>query len=267
LLSRLSGAPVEADTFAVSLIEPGRIQWCMRKIEHFSDDRNKAWCIYCSQWLSGAETNEDHVPSQSLLHKPHPHNIPKVRVCQQCNSQFSKDEQYLVAFLSSVLTGSTAPSDQVYASATRSLDQSPKLRERIAKSCSTYRAIGGDTRLVWHPEMDRIKRVVVKNARGHAYFELGEPLLDEPVHVWIQPLEFLRPTEREEFETADCHGELAPWPEVGSRMMTRLITGEDMSGPWVIVQEGVYRYSVSQCGGVVVRTVLSEYLATEVYWE
>jgi hypothetical protein len=46
-------------------------------------------------------------------------------------------------------------------------------------------------------------------------------------------------------------------------MMTRVITGRDLDGPWVVVQEGVYRYSVTQIdGGILVRSVMSEYLAT-----
>jgi hypothetical protein len=57
---------------------------------------------------------------------------------------------------------------------------------------------------------------------------------------------------------------LAPWPEVGSRMATRLLTGEDTAGHWVVVQDGIYRYSVQQTGGLRVRSVLSEYLATEI---
>ena len=56
------------------------------------------------------------------------------------------------------------------------------------------------------------------------------------------------------------------WPEVGSRMMTRVLTGQDLLGEWVIVQDGVYRYSVVQQGVMLVRTVLFEYLATETYW-
>ena len=51
-------------------------------------------------------------------------------------------------------------------------------------------------------------------------------------------------------------------------MMTRVLTGQDMVGAWVIVQDGVYRYSTDDWGGGVrVRTVLHEYLATEVRWE
>ncbi|MGH6846825.1 MAG: hypothetical protein ACREC0_05140 [Methylocella sp.] len=50
-------------------------------------------------------------------------------------------------------------------------------------------------------------------------------------------------------------------------MMTRLATREDLAGQWVVVQQGIYRYSVQQAGGLRVRSVLSEYLATEVLWE
>ena len=49
-------------------------------------------------------------------------------------------------------------------------------------------------------------------------------------------------------------------------MMTRVLTGQDLDGPWVIVQDGVYRYAVSQTGGVLVRSILYDYLATEVFW-
>ena len=49
--------------------------------------------------------------------------------------------------------------------------------------------------------------------------------------------------------------------------MTRLITGQDLQNGWVVVQDGVYRYRVEQFGGFLVRSVLHEYLATEVYWE
>jgi hypothetical protein len=48
--------------------------------------------------------------------------------------------------------------------------------------------------------------------------------------------------------------------------MTRIITGQDLAGSWVTVQRGVYRYAVCQAGTMLVRTVLAEYLATEVFW-
>src|ERR1700676_1694478 len=238
----------------------------MEEIEDFVDERNKSWCIHCGAWLTAVTTNEDHVPSKSLLRKPRPQHLPVVRVCSPCNSGFSKDEQYFVAFIQSVLIGSTDPSMHANQSASRALSESAKLRERIERSKISYRTHGGDTRIVWKPEIDRINRVILKNARGHAYFEFGEPILDKPDYVWNYPLEALTAAERGAFEDANDTNHLAVWPEVGSRMMTRIMSGQDLDGPWVIVQDGTYRYSVAQHGGLVVRSVLYEYLATEVQW-
>ena len=50
-------------------------------------------------------------------------------------------------------------------------------------------------------------------------------------------------------------------------MMTRVLTGQDLDGPWVVVQEDSYRFAVTQAdGGLLVRSIISEYLATEVRW-
>jgi hypothetical protein len=93
-------------------------------------------------------------------------------------------------------------------------------------------------------------------------------MLDPPAHIWVLPLEAMSGSERQRFEGLHGGGSLAVWPEVGSRMMTRLATGEDLSGSWVTVQDGIYRYSVQAVGdGLQVRAVLYEYLATEVQWE
>ena len=79
----------------------------MDQIEEFTDQRQKAWCVHCGQSITELETSRDHVPSKSLLLKPHPANLPIVQVCKSCNNGFSLDEEYLVAFLGSVLVGST----------------------------------------------------------------------------------------------------------------------------------------------------------------
>lgn len=236
---------------------------CMDEIQEFVDERQKAWCIHCGGWIAGLETNRDHVPSKSLLEKPYPPNLPKVQVCKACNEGFSLDEEYLMAFLGSVLAGSTDPDRQPNPKAGRILRRNTKLRARIDRAKTEYETPGSETRSVWMPESDRINRVVVKNARGHAFFEYGEPLLSEPEHVWAAPLETLSPEQRAEFENIDMG---SGWPEVGSRMLTRVMTGQDLSGAWVIVQDGVYRYGVEQQGVMLVRSVLFEYLATEVYW-
>lgn len=211
----------------------------------------------------GLERNRDHVPSRSILIEPYPENLPRVEICKPCNEGFSLDEEYLTAFLGCILTGSTDPERQHVPSAARILRRSAKLRERLDRAKAECRTRAGETRYVWTPEEERIDRIVLKNARGHAFFEYGEPMLEQPQHIWSAPLEALTVQQREDFERNDM-GELLP--EVGSRMLTRVMTGQDLSDGWVIVQDGIYRYSVAQQGAMLVKSVLFEYLATEVWW-
>lgn len=239
----------------------------MHQIEEFVDERQKSWCIHCARSLAGLGTNDDHVPSKSLLSKPRPHHLPIVTICKECNTSFSRDEQYVVTFLSCVVSGSSAPELQSNASAARALTVSPRLRALIERSRTEYTTMGGETRILWKPDAERMNRVVVKNARGHAYFEWGEPMLNAPIEVWAIPLESMSFEQRSNFEGAGEGPGLAVWPEVGSRMMSRLVAGADLLDGWVIVQPGIYRYSVDTSGGLRVRTVLWEYLATEVLWE
>ncbi len=201
------------------------------------------------------------------MRKPYPDNLPVIAICTTCNNGLSPDEEYLSLCLYCVLVGSTNPEQHTDKKVARALRRHRGLRARIERSKTEYQTIGGETRYVWKPETKRVERIVVKNARGHTFYECGEPMLTEPEHVWTLPLVSMTVAEREEFDTVGRAGALAPWPaELGSRMMTRVVTGQDMSDGWVIVQDGVYRFHVEQCGGNLVRSVLFEYLATEVYW-
>ena len=238
----------------------------MDQINEFVDERQNSWCIQCGAWIEEVDTNRDHVPSKVFLRKPYPENLPVVVTCVACNNGFSPDEEYLHLLLHCVLTGSTDPEQHPDAKIARALQRHEKLRMRIERSKTEYRTIGGETRCVWKPEKVRMERVVVKNARGHVFYEYGEPLLSEPEHVWTRPLAAMTASEHAEFEKDGVAQELAGSPEVGSRMMTRVLTGQDMWDGWVIVQEGVYRFRVQQRCGIVVRSVLCEFLATEVYW-
>jgi hypothetical protein len=71
----------------------------------------------------------------------------------------------MVACLSAAMSGSTDPGKQVIPSARRILEKSEALQTAINRS-SGYTTIGGEQRLVWKPDIERIERVVVKNARG-----------------------------------------------------------------------------------------------------
>lgn len=108
---------------------------------------------------------------------------------------------------------------------------------------------------------------IVKNARGHAYHEIGEPLLEAPDHVAFVPLAQLSAGQRDAFETVGTAAEFAVWPEVGSRMTVQLLDREAMVGGWITVEPGRYRYSIDWSEAVTVKTVIWEYLATETRWE
>lgn len=236
----------------------------MDQVEEFVDERHKGWCVHCAAWIDEVESNRDHVPSKSLLRKPYPENLPTVNVCKSCNERFSGDEEYFAAFIGCVLSGSTDPDRQRDPRVRRILTRSPKLRKRIEEARRESRTLFDDeSRILWTPERERVESVILKNARGHAYYEYGEPMLEPPVRIWFRPLDLLKPEERSQFE--DVQRDI--WPEVGSRMLTRVITGQDLCDGWVIAQDDVYRYAVVPEGRLMVRSVIHEYLATEVLWD
>ena len=186
-----------------------------------------------------------------------------VGMCQECNSGFAKDEEYFAAFLASIISGSTEPDPLQFPRASRTLAHNPRLRSRIDAARRVEGTLGKDTVVTWIPELERIERVIVKNARGHMLFELGEAIELPPAHVHIVPIEQLSPQQLSQFEHPQGSD---GWPEVGSRLMLRLLeTGECGEGGWIEVQKGVYRYAVDESPRV--RIVLREYLAAEVAWD
>lgn len=235
----------------------------MDHLNDFVDQRHKTWCIHCGSGITSLRTNKDHVPSKSLLDKPYPPELPTVEICLDCNNSFAKDEEYLAAFIGAVLSGSTDPSRQKTTAGARILQNNPALRKRIEARRTIASTLFGEQITTWYPEIQRIKNVLVKNARGHIYFELGQPAFGEPTGVCVTPFEKLSHDERTDFELID-HG--SGFPEVGSRMLNRLLTGQDMENGWIVVQDNVYRYAAVENEGFMVRIAIREYLAAKVSW-
>jgi hypothetical protein len=235
----------------------------MDELRDFSDERHKAWCIHCNGALKPATTNKDHVPSKSLLDQPFPPNLPLVLVCVDCNTSFSENEQYLVAFLGSVLRGTTDPNLHEDTAAKRILRWNSSLRASIEQARREYRTVAGETRLLWQPDEEKINKALTKNARGHVYHELGEPIFGDPTSAWSKPLEHFHPEDRDEFERSAMPD---LWLEIGCRLMTRLLSGQDLDGSWIVVQPGVYRFNIHFGTPIRVRMILREYLAAEVTW-
>ncbi len=235
----------------------------MRQINDFTDERYKGFCLHCGASLQQVEITHDHVPSKVLLDRPLPTNVHTVDVCGECNNGFSSDEEYFAAFLGAAMSGGVVPVPEMFESARRAFLGNAKLALEIEKSAATYEDCDGGRRLIWQPDLKRIEKIVVKNARGHAFYELGQPCYGEPDQVLLQPLITTPEEWLAEFLHVD-HG--AAWPEVGSRLLQRLYLGDDMADGWIIVQPGVYVFTVLEDDGIVVRSIIREYLLTEVRW-
>lgn len=248
------------DSECGSVYEAGHIRLGgnMEKVQNFGDNRNKGWCVHCG----GANESRDHCPSRVFLDKPYPEDLPASPACESCNNSFSQDEAYVAALIESVLAGAADP-DRI----TR-----PKIAEMLRRNPSLGEAINAgrsetNEGTVFDVDQQRVRRVVLKLARGHAAFEFNEPRIDEPDYVAAKPLMLMTEQERSAFENGE--GDLAVWPEVGSRAMNRLLIvgSEVLSDGWLHVQNERYRYRVGQeGGGLNVRLVIREYLACEVIW-
>lgn len=227
----------------------------------FMDERLTGFCVYC-----GAEPGtREHVPSRILLDDPLPPNfdLPVVNACSSCNAGFSLDEEYLACFLECAVCDSVDPEFLQRKKIKRTLLRNTRLAARIAKSKGRDDA----GQLVWQPEMDRVYKIIVKLARGHAAYELY-PLLDEPSRVDFRPLLTMSDTERSVFESSPLDTPQL-WPEIGTRAFLRTLAAFERVNKnvdWILVQPGRYRYLVNETGGVLVRMVLSEYLACMVAW-
>ncbi len=213
-------------------------------------------CVYCG----GPPETRDHVPSQVFLDKSLQDDPPKVGACKTCNLGFSRHEQYLACFIETVRVGSADPTLHVRPKVRRTLSRSTKLASRIAASSRTTLF----NELVWIPEPERVNNVVLKLARGHAAYELGEPQLHAPDWIATFPLLFLSDEELHSFENVPAG---AMWAEVGGRALQRqVLSCPNTLSEWLVVQPERYRYLVSIQDGVLVRIVISDYLACEVRW-
>lgn len=241
----------------------------MDQLNSFADNRLMRGCIYCG----GSADTRDHVPSKCLLDRPYPSNLYVVGCCYNCNQSFSKDEQYFVCLIESVLCGSTNPKDIRRPSVAKIMKKSPALRKRIEKSRTEKNG-----QIVFTPEHGRINNVMLKLARGHAAHELNKPCRENPQQFWCGPLSLLNQEDREIFNTVHFQEILG---EIGSRNSQRLLVteidilskGEEkkkirmLINDWVDVQDEKYRYiAIDDMGQLIIRIVIAEFFACEAVW-
>jgi hypothetical protein len=224
----------------------------------FADERLRGACTYC-----GAHPDSrDHVPSKVFLDEPYPADLPVVESCEDCNNGFSLDEQYVACLLECVVSGSADAERVGRPKIRRILRENPRLAQQIA----TSQTIDGSSALHCNSNEDRVRRVLLKLAQGHASFELSIPILGVPDHISWAPLVTFSGLQKESFLSVPRS---ALWPEVGSRAFIRaaLQDRDTSAGGWEAVQEGRYQYFVRQHRGITVKSVICGFLACEVVWQ
>jgi hypothetical protein len=226
----------------------------------FADDRLTGQCVFCG---ARPETR-DHCPSRVFLDEPFPENLPVVDACKSCNGDFSKDEQYLACFIECVICGSTQ-SDKIRRSKIqRILMEAPKLAAKLQASQTK----DGNGNLIWQPDVERVRNVILKLARGHIAYELSSPHIEKPKHLTFASLGTMSDEQRTAFENPSADG-LVGYPEIGSRAFKRTVIVEQTAyqdNGWIIVQSGNYRYLVDQSDEEFVQIVVGEYLACRISW-
>lgn len=242
----------------------------MDQLTSFADRRLLQGCVYCGAPNAGTR---DHVPSRVLLDPPLPTNLPVVPSCLACNNGFSRDEEYFACLIECVIGGTTDPEKIAREGVASSLRRSVKLRTLLESQRRTF-----DGHVVFEPTVGRVETVIRKLAIGHAAYELEHSNLGAPTALWYGPVALMSAEQRQHFDApqiVDLFG------EVGSRGMQRMVVTHvaavDQEGDtrsfdflineWVDVQEGSYRYFAAEGpNGVLVRFVIAEYLAAEVWW-
>ncbi|MDO9711862.1 hypothetical protein [Paracraurococcus lichenis] len=229
----------------------------MRKVQNLGDHRNKGRCVHCG----AAQETVDHNPSRVFLDTPLPPDIPASPACTSCNNGFSADEAYTACLIECAATVSCEPDGVERPKIAALLRRDPALRALM----SAARRDGPEGPL-WQFDQERISRIIVKLARGHAAFEMNEPQTQEPARVTFVPLVSLTEEQLASFE--DDLPEMGFYPEIASRAFNRIgvADGKIVFPGWLTVQEGRYRYAVRQAPGMWVRMVIREYLACEVIW-
>jgi hypothetical protein len=186
--------------------------------------------------------------------------LPVVPACTVCNAGFSSDEVYFACLISCILAGSTTPEKIARPKIRRILLGNPSLQARIDSQ-----RLETNERVIFNPEFQRVATVVTKLAQGHALYELHDPRPVPPDEIYFAPISTMTAAEQDAFESP-----LASqiWPEVGSRALQRLVITEPQpQTPWIIVQDGLYRYHATADFSVTIRIAIQEYLACYVHWD
>jgi len=192
-------------------------------------------CIHCGRNLPKNCSTKDHVPSKFLLSRPFPDNLATIRICSECNSGTSLDEEYFAAFLGMMLT--SGEGEELHPNEP-AIDSNFALQNVFEGALGIERS-GGLVKCYIEPDLNRLHRVIEKNARGHWH---------------------LADRRRTQFLTTNvicCALESQP-DEVWEKVMPP-------ASLWSVIQKSRYRFHLELSEATIVRSVISDYLYTETH--
>lgn len=218
-------------------------------------------CIYCGK----PATTREHVPSKAFLVEPYPENLSTIPACFECNNGYSEDEKYVTCFLD--VLKSHIYLDYALQKETESrLSKDEKLKSILNEQIRIE-----DGKVFIRPDNQRIQRILLKLAKGHAGFELDYVNFDNTeTQIWYEFIFNISENDLYEFNSIPTY---QVYPEVGSRGMyiiQNIVTGDaQIFANWMDVQDGQYRYQVSynDNGCISVKIVILELLYCEVNFE
>lgn len=218
-------------------------------------------CIYCGK----PATTREHVPSKAFLVEPYPENLSTIPACFECNNGYSEDEKYVACFLD-VLKSHIYLDYKLQKETDSRLSKDEKLKSILNEQIRTE-----DGKVFIRPDNQRIQRILLKLAKGHAGFELDYVNFDNTeTQIWYEFIFNMSENDLYEFNSIPTY---QVYPEVGSRGMyiiQNIVTGDAQTfANWMDVQDGQYRYQVSynDNGSISVKIVILELLYCEVNFE
>lgn len=164
-------------------------------------------CIYCGK----PATTREHVPSKAFLVEPYPENLSTIPACFECNNGYSEDEKYVACFLD-VLKSHIYLDYKLQKETDSRLSKDEKLKSILNEQIRTE-----DGKVFIRPDNQRIQRILLKLAKGHAGFELDYVNFDNTeTQIWYEFIFNMSENDLYEFNSIPTY---QVYPEVGSRGM------------------------------------------------
>lgn len=214
-------------------------------------------CCYCGNVADSRE----HLPSKTFLDKPYPEELFILPSCTQCNRSFSNDEEYLACLIEwvySKFNNGELRRDKIK----NTFKQRPFWVELFSRGTK----VDDNGNTIINFDAEKIKKILIKLARGHVVYMLSELMYDEPDHISFI---FYPEMPDDKFDEFNSIHKMNVLPEIGCRAFRQVVTDDFgiLYSIWDIIQEGRYRYIVFVDSMITVRIVIGEYLFAEIIWD